>query len=574
MSLDFQRSLIKQTEPSKPPKAARPCLSLIDLTPKTYIDTVVRVVSIRAKEKQDDLGKRPCVIGIAEDSTFKAPFISYKPYNCFFRDSVFKFQNVYVHEFQDHSFILVLGECSRITLLPEENANEYVWEPKIGTLSRPLGNCRVTLQGIVSSVYPSSGLVKRCEKCNRVIFGSSCPEGHNDGWRWSVRISGRLSDETGSVNTIFSQYLTCKLLRRPVSEVLYLANVPEEVKSCDFHVESFHLEVPEVLPVKEATVIEPSVFRQCERIIVPDFHSSKIYCPIDVRVTSNQIVEVNERMLEYRNENDRALYRKLVEKALDLKTREHTKLPKLHNLYLIEKPIPLYWTEEAKLYLGLELNVSVNSSGLTVEFYPKALIRESVLDYIRWRRRRGASAKSIENKFLKWRRNVVLAPNGTYGRIVKILYDDAGDFEVPGFNLSLPEFWRATHDIQVEDDERPLLVVKPYNVDIELTYPPSCVFFDDQTVYIKSSVLAFVEHKKVALANKEFHIAKAILQNLRIGEHHFKICAETENKIDVQRMILEDIREKVLGKTVKATGSIVQPHHQLYFFPKTVSGVS
>jgi len=574
LSPNSQKSIPRQVEPFEPSKAARPCLSLVDLTPKTYIDTIVRVVSIRAKEKQDNLGKRPYIVGIVEDSTFKALFISYKPNTCFFRDSVFKFQNVYVHEFQNHSIMVVLGEHSRITLLSEENPEDYIWQPKIGRIRRPLGSCWVTLQGIVSSVYPSSGLVKRCEKCNRVIFDSSCPEGHKNGWRWSVRISGRLSDETGSINTIFSQYLTCKLLGRPISEVLYMANVPEGTEFGDFNIESFQLEIPETLVIHEATVMEPGIFRQCKKLIVPDFHSSKIYCPTNLQVTSNQILQVDERTLEYRSENDRFLYRRLLEKTLDLQIRKCTELPKLHGIFLVEKPVSLYWTEQAKLYLGLELNVSEDPSGLSVEFYPKALIRESVLDYVQWRRSRGASVKGVENKLLKWRRNVILAPNGTYGRIVKILYEDAGGFEVPGFNLSLPEFWRVTHDIKVEDDERPLLVVKPYNLDVEFTYPPSCVFFDEQSIYIRGSILAFVNCKKFSLVKKASNIAKTVLNDLRIGEQKIKISGGTKNKIDPQRMLLQDIKEKLLGRTVKAKGSVVQPSNRLYFFPKTVSGVS
>jgi len=94
----------------KPSKATRPCLSLIDLTLNTYIDTIVRVTRIKAKEKENDLAKRPYVFGIVEDSTLRTPFMCYKPYRSFLQDCIVRFQNAYVHRFEDKSFRLILTE--------------------------------------------------------------------------------------------------------------------------------------------------------------------------------------------------------------------------------------------------------------------------------------------------------------------------------------------------------------------------------------------------------------------------------------------------------------------------------
>jgi hypothetical protein len=44
---------------------------LIDLTPNTYVDTDVRVISVRGKEKTDELRIRPYFAGIVEDATFR-----------------------------------------------------------------------------------------------------------------------------------------------------------------------------------------------------------------------------------------------------------------------------------------------------------------------------------------------------------------------------------------------------------------------------------------------------------------------------------------------------------------------
>jgi hypothetical protein len=562
---------LRLPEPSKPP--GRAPLKLLETAPQTYVDTTVRVVMYRAREKEDELGSRPYIFGIAEDATFKAPFICYKPYP-FFQDSVFKFHNAYIHLLNDNSILLILTEHSKIEYLTEEDPRDYVWQPKIGRISRPLGSCQVTLQGIVSSVYQSSGLVKRCEECNRVIFNEACPSGHEKGWRWGIRISGRMSDETGSINTFFSQYLTCKLLGRPISEALYMANVPEGANSRDFNVESFQVGVPKELPINEAVVVEPDLFRQCKHVIVPDHKLSRIYCPKNVKVVSNQILEVKDRVLKWSNEGDRDLLKRIFEKALDFQVRKRTGLPKLHGIYLTEEPMPLYWAERAKLFLGFETNVSVNPNFLNVDVYPNALVRESVLDYIQWRRDRGASVKGIEKTLTKWRQNVILAPNGTIGRLCRFIYQDAGDFLVPGFNASLPEFWENVYDVKVKPGERPLLVVKPYSLDVELTYPPSCVFMDEQTIFLRSSVLGFIDYKKSTLRRTAPAIVLNALKDLKIGEYRVEVDGETKTRLDAQRLILHDIKEKLLGRMVKATGSVIQANNSLYFLPKTVSGVS
>ena len=43
--------------------------------------------------------------------------------------------------------------------------------------------------------------------------------------------------------------------------------------------------------------------------------------------------------------------------------------------------------------------------------------------------------------------------------------------------------------------------------------------------------------------------------------------------MDIQRMILSQIRRKLYGKRVKATGSVIQRGDSLFFIPKHVTGV-
>jgi hypothetical protein len=546
---------------------------LSDLPPKKYVNTVARVVFIKSREKQDDLGKRPYIFGLAEDSTFRTPFICYKPNQTFFKDSVFKFRNAYVHEFDDHCLLLVLTEYSEIKMLPEEHPEKYVWQPKIGTIRRPLGRGNVALEGVVSRVYGSSGLIKRCENCARPFYEESCPSCGGREWYWSVRVSSKLSDETGSINTIFSQYLSCKLLGRSISDILCMAKVPDKVGSEGFKVELFKVTAPQQLNVKESTVVDPFFFRQCQKLIVPDKVRSKIYCPLDVKVVSKHVLDTKETILNYSDEKQRFLFGRILEKALDLEVRKRTRLPKLHGIYLTEEPVPLFRTEGAKLYLGFELNVSPQLDAIDVEFFPAWSIRESVLDYVNWRRSQGASAESIRNTLLKWKKNVILAPQGTIGVLGEVLFRDAGSFNVPTFDVPLPQFWKSAHDIDVKPDEKPLLVVKPYNLDVELTYPPSCVYFDEQSLYLKTSIWKFIDYKRSKLKSAVSILARDVMKNLRINNWAIQTSENPSLQLDAKRIVLNEIKQKILGKTVKATGSIIRRGDSLYFLPKTVEGV-
>ena len=105
---------------------------------------------------------------------------------------------------------------------------------------------------------------------------------------------------------------------------------------------------------------------------------------------------------------------------------------KMQGIYLLEEPVSLYRCEQAKLYLGFSIQVSMreemdggkdddnNNDNKTsavevIEITPQSYVRESVLDYVRLRRGRGASANSVISNLTKYRNKVVVAPSGNYG---------------------------------------------------------------------------------------------------------------------------------------------------------------
>ena len=64
--------------------------------------------------KTDAFGSKMVFSGILEDYTFKTPFVSHKITYPLIRNSVYKFDSAYVHEFDDKSLLLIATEHTKI----------------------------------------------------------------------------------------------------------------------------------------------------------------------------------------------------------------------------------------------------------------------------------------------------------------------------------------------------------------------------------------------------------------------------------------------------------------------------
>ena len=114
---------------------------MADLTAKSYVKTVGRAVYLKTTERQDELGSKVIFSGILEDATFKIPFVSHKINVPWQRDTVYKFDNAYVHEFPDRSLLLVITEFTDWQIKVVDGYLEYqqyVWRPKIANIKRPV----------------------------------------------------------------------------------------------------------------------------------------------------------------------------------------------------------------------------------------------------------------------------------------------------------------------------------------------------------------------------------------------------------------------------------------------------
>ena len=196
-----------------PPSSQQPSplVTLSELIPGKYVSTTARIVYLKTIERQDALGSKMIFSGIIEDSTFKVPFVSHKIQYPLIRNSIYKFNSAYVHEFPlDKSVILVITEHTKIDAKNVEDYRDFIWNPTIESIKRPVRS--ITLQGVITTIHSNSGLVKRCNKCRSIIY-DFCPNKclQQEGWSWDLRVSSRLYDGSGSIKMVLTSKCISKI---------------------------------------------------------------------------------------------------------------------------------------------------------------------------------------------------------------------------------------------------------------------------------------------------------------------------------------------------------------------------
>jgi hypothetical protein len=590
-----------RTLPSPPPTPElKSQLTLSELTSGKYVSTTARVVFLRTVERQDVLGSKLIFSGMLEDSTFKVPFVSHRISFPLIRNCVYRFRSAYVHEFQDKSVLLIITEYTNIEPRNVEEYREFVWAPKIESVTRPVRN--TTLQGVITTIHRNSGLVKRCNNCKSLIY-DSCPNKCNDGWGWDLRVSCRLYDGSGSMKMVLTKDIASNVLQKNLSELILSITAPNNayINNNLFQSSAFTLRIPESIDIVEAVTDNPFSFRSSEQLIVTDGRNL-VYFPVDLELNhlrlqscNHKFSEVNKRQLLPSDPEDEKIIRRLIEKALDILIRKSTGKRMMQGIFLAEDPISLYRCEKARLYLGFSLRVTVKdpdnnvedvdkvSTGsesssvakAVIETTPQAYVRESVLDYVNFRRQRGASANAVVKGLTTYRNKVVVAPSGSYGSIVDVIIRKAGSQIVSETDgRTLVEFWKQVYDIDISPDEITLLRVKMMNSENTLTYPPSMCFFGNDTLLIPAGVQKFIEDKKATLKARMDDVLKKIVQQqfLKIGETKFEFEEKSNTRSPnieevIQSQLLEEIKQKLFGRNARATGSIMFVHDELWFFP-------
>jgi hypothetical protein len=572
-----------------------PLVTLSELESGKYVSTIARIVYLKTVEKHDALGEKVIFSGLMEDLTFKVPFVSHRISFPLIRDSVYRFHSAYVHEFPDKSLLLVITEHTKIDPKNIEDSREYTWVPNIGAINRPVRN--LYLNGTITTIHSTSGLVKRCNKCGSLIYydNITCPNQCGMGWTWDLRVSCRLYDGSGAIKTILTRDIAANVLQKNLGQLILQASLLNQSQEDELSqpattnnsISVVNLQVPSSFDIVEAVLpenVSASFYTRSDKLIVSDGRNL-VYFPTSENDLKNKFAELNVRRLDANGTDaieDNKIIRRLVERDISMKIQNITEKRMKHGIYLLEDPISLYRCERAKLYLGFSADIRIDTrqqnrhqQQLVVELNPHAYVRESVLDYIKLRRERGASANAVIRMLLNYRSKVIVAPTGHYGSIVEVISKKAGDQLVSEHdNRNLVDFWKQVYDIDISPEEIPLLKIKMLNSENTFTYPASVCYYGADSLYIPASVQKFINYKESRLIPRMHDIVKKAVKDLKIGDN-IKIQQVSEirranDRDNLQRQILEETRQKLYGRNVHARGSIMFVHDELWFFPNQI----
>ncbi len=459
-----------------------------------------------------------------------------------------------MHEFPtDKSLLVVVTEHTKIDSKNVEDYREYIWNPKIDSIKRPVRN--VSLNGILTTVYNNSGLIKRCNKCKSITYDTCPNKCSQEVWGWDLRVSSRLYDGSGSIKMVLTKYIASRVLHRNLSELILLATQDKPLTQNLQQPSSVKIKIPDSIEIIEAVTENASSYRSNGKLIVTDGRNLVFFPPGEEE--AHKFSEHIKRPLKTLDIEERKIIKKLIEKALDIGIKRVTGMRMMQGIYLLEEPISLYRCERAKLYLGFSIRVSlIEDNQVTVEAIPQAYIRESVLDYVKLRRKRGATANAVVRNLLTYRNKVIVAPSGNYGCIVEVVAKKAGRQQVSETdNRNLVEFWKQVYGIEISPDEIPLLKVKMMNSENVFTYPPSMCFFGSESLLIYANVQRFIENKKYSLKSKvEEVIRRAVQEDLQIGSAKLKVEESSSSPHSgVQSQLLQEIRQKLFGRNASAS---------------------
>ena len=257
-----------RTLPAQPSwQQPRPQVTLSELISGQYVSTIARIAYVKTFERTDALGTKLVFTGVLKDSMFKAPFVSHRISYPLIRNSVYKFNSAYVHEFDDKSVLLVVTENTKIEPKNVEDYREIVWTPRIESIKRPVRY--VALQGVIITIHTNFGLIKRCNKCKSILH-DSCPNSCNEGWGWDLQVSSKLYDGSGSIKMILTKDIASTVLQKSLSELILLASQPIPSNSNQFQISTCSMKIPETIEVVEAVSEYISSYRKSDKLIVTD----------------------------------------------------------------------------------------------------------------------------------------------------------------------------------------------------------------------------------------------------------------------------------------------------------------
>jgi hypothetical protein len=293
-----------------------------------------------------------------------------------------------------------------------------------------------------------------------------------------------------------------------------------------------NLQVPSSFDIMEAILpenVSSSFYTRSDKLIVSDGRNL-VYFPTSDNELKSKFAELNVRRLDANGTDpieDIKIIRRLVERAISMNIKSITERRMRHGIYLLEDPVSLYRCERAKLHLGFSADIRIDTQQqhhhqqqLVMELKPHAYVRESVLDYIKLRRERGASTNAVIRMLLNYRSKVIVAPTGHYGSIVEVISKKASNQLVSEHdNRNLVDFWKQVYDIDISPDEIPLLKIKMLNSENTFTYPASMCYFGADSLYIPASIQKFIDYKESRIIPKMNDVVKKAVKDLELGDN-------------------------------------------------------
>src|SRR5919202_3990329 len=157
-----------------------------------------------------------------------------------------------------------------------EDYREYIWNPKINRIKRPVKS--VGLNGIITTVYRNSGLVKRCNKCKSIMY-DTCPNKCTEGWGWDLRVSSRLYDGSGSIKMVLTKDIASRVLNRNLAELVLLSSQNKPLAQNQQQAFSVKIKIPDNIEIIEAVTESASSYRSNEKLIVTDGRNLVFFPP-------------------------------------------------------------------------------------------------------------------------------------------------------------------------------------------------------------------------------------------------------------------------------------------------------
>jgi hypothetical protein len=298
-----------------------PLVTLSELIPGKYVSTTARIVYVKTVERQDALGTKTIFSGVLEDSTFKVPFISHRISYPLIRNSIYKFNSSYVHEFPtDKSLLLVITEHTKIDSKNVEDYRDFIWNPKIESIKRPVRS--VSLNGIITTIHSNSGLVKRCNKCKSIMYDTCPKKCSEEGWGWDLRVSSRLYDGSGSIKMVLTKDIASRVVNRNLSELILLASQNKPLAQNQQQTFSVKLKISESIEIIEAVTENASSYRSNGKLIVTDGRNLVFFPPELEQEEGHKFLEYVKRPLKISDLEDRKIIKKLIEKHLTLASKK------------------------------------------------------------------------------------------------------------------------------------------------------------------------------------------------------------------------------------------------------------